>query len=188
MHKSRERKYSKRRGKHTKGKHTKYKQPIVPTNLPPVEEHEPNNGRLTAEQQNSLRKHIDYLMNMEKSGKRTPTQKQPTKEDLEIAKNGLLEKLGTEMWKEQNMRVPPLDDYFNEHRRSPDPSPSPSPRPIPTKIPDPTPKNELLFDNLRLPDIRDKKPPISGGKSRRIFRRRKMDSRRRKQRSTRKRT
>jgi hypothetical protein len=66
MTESREHKYTNRSKR--RGKHPKDKEPIGPTNLPPVEENKQNNGRLTAEQLKSLRDHIDYLMKMEKSG------------------------------------------------------------------------------------------------------------------------
>jgi hypothetical protein len=196
MTKSRRHEYSnrrRRRGKHTKGKHTKDKQPIVPTNLPPLEENkieEPNNGRLIA--RNSLLKHINYLMEMDRKGERLTTRRQPPEKKFLEDKMSFMRWLDKKMEEEHKPVDPSLDDYFNNnednYRRSPDPSPIPSPSPSPTKRPDPTTKDELLFDDLRLPDIRDKTPPISGGKSRRIFRRRKMDSRRRKRRITRKRT
>ena len=189
-----------RRGKKPKDKQPKDEQPIVPTNLPPVEENKPNNGQLTEKPLKSFHDYIKHLMEMDRKGIK-PIRSKPTKEDLKNAKMSLLEKLGMEMWKKQNERVDPLEKYFNEKEGnyiprpisspspSPDPSPSPSPSPSPTERPDPSPNDEVLFNKLTLPDIRDKAPPISGGKSRRIFRRsRKMDSRRRKRRITRKRT
>ena len=202
--KSRGHKYSNSKRNRKSNRISRVEQPthnhIVPTNLPPVEENEPNNGRLTAEQRNSVHEYIKYLMEMEKSGIK-PTRSQPTEEDLKKDKESLLEKIGMEMWNEQNKRIPPLDDYFNKnednYRHSPNPSPNPSPGPSPSPSPSPspterpestTPKDEPpqhLFGDLHLPGIRgDKTPPISGGKSRRIFRR-KNSSRRRLRRSTR---
>ena len=189
MTKSRGHNYSnskRRRGKKPK----EDKQPIVPTNLPPVEENKPNNGQLTAKQ--LFLNHINYLMDMDRKGERLTTRRQPPEKKFLENKMSFMRWLDKKMEEEHKPVDPSLDDYFNNnednYRRSPDPSPIPSPSPSPTKRPDPTTKVEDLFDDLRLPDIRDKTPPISGGKSRRIFRRRKMDSRRRKRRITRKRT
>jgi hypothetical protein len=194
MPKSRGR-YSSNQSRDRKPKST---QQIGPTKLLPLEENEikePNNGRLTAEQRNSVHEYIKYLMGMEKSGIK-PTRKQPTNEDFEKNKRDFNNLLYMNMWKERNMRVPSLDDYFNEHSPSPSPSPSPShgsspgpsigssPGPSPTERTKSTPKVPPLLFDLTLPDIHDETPPISGGKSRRVFRR-KMTSRRRQRRSTR---
>ncbi len=194
MHKGRLHKYANSKKSRSRHRYRQTTNQIVSMNSEPDEENiiAADTKGLTPEQKAKLHDYIYYLKHNER-----PRRQLTATNDIEEERrrfNSVLE----EKWRNHQTEIQKrnlasgLDYEFDERKTpSPSPSPSPSPRPIPSPSPSPTESsksissNNIFLDSLLLPpNIHDKTPPIGGGKSRRVFRR-KMTSRRRQRRSTR---